>query len=351
MGFTVGCGGSGPSVGTPPMPVSAPEISTQPQNQSVPMGLSATYIVVATGSNLQYQWLENGSLISGATSAAYTTPTTAFSNTGSSFTVTVNDSAGSVTSNPASLTVTARAPKTGDLRFGQVDAATTVNGYQRSGSIDIPLGCLAPGQGGMTSTGTADIGTPYFLGDTPCPMKYQTYALPRAITGVQTVYAVMPMAVYPTVLADPSSWTLTPPPSAGGSVLQSLRLTSITAGFSFIYNQSASGFTGTSYTVSIAFLQAAATQEALNGRVITAISSDGNQATYFSYSWSGDPSTLYESKVVFATLNTTVAAVTSLANEGYILTANGGRRKRRTAAVSSWSARAYWAIPCPDPST
>ena len=321
-GFIIGCGaGTG---GSSASPISlAPAISTQPQNQSVPMGLSAIYAVVATGANLQYQWLKNGSSISGATTASYMTPATAFSDSGASFTVSISNQAGSITSIPASLTITARAPKTGDLRFGQVDAASTVNGYHPDG-VDIPLFCLGPGQGGMIITAPGDTGTPYFLGNTPCPMEYQTFAPAATVTGIEVVYAVWPLSGYPAVLSDPALWTHLPPPSSGASVLQSLTFTSITAGFSFIYDSNSSGFAGTSYTTPLASLQSAATQEAQRGRVITALTSDGSQATYFSYGWSGDASTIYESKVVTATLNTAVAAVTSLASEGYILTASGG---------------------------
>ena len=66
-----------------------------------------------------------------------------------------------------------------------------------------------------------------------------------------------------------------------------------------------------------------ATQEGLAGRVLTAISYDGVNATVFSYGWTGDPSTVYESQVVFATLDTTAALAQGLAADGYIITATG----------------------------
>jgi beta-galactosidase len=86
---------------------SAPSITTQPANQSVTAGQTATFSVVATGTGtLTYQWSKNGAAISGATAANYTTPATSASDSGSSFTVVVTNSAGSVTSNAATLSVT-----------------------------------------------------------------------------------------------------------------------------------------------------------------------------------------------------------------------------------------------------
>src|SRR5439155_1646557 len=57
-----------------PAPV-APAITTQPANQTVTAGQTATFTVVATGTApLGYQWQKNGANIAGATAASYTTP-------------------------------------------------------------------------------------------------------------------------------------------------------------------------------------------------------------------------------------------------------------------------------------
>jgi hypothetical protein len=49
-------------------------ITTQPANVSVPVGATATFTVVATGTApLSYQWSRGGAAISGATTASYTT--------------------------------------------------------------------------------------------------------------------------------------------------------------------------------------------------------------------------------------------------------------------------------------
>jgi hypothetical protein len=88
-----------------PAPV-APSITTQPGNQTVTAGQTATFSVVASGTApLSYQWQKNGANITGATSSSYTTPATTTSDSGSTFVVVVSNSAGTATSNAATLTV------------------------------------------------------------------------------------------------------------------------------------------------------------------------------------------------------------------------------------------------------
>jgi malectin (di-glucose binding ER protein) len=60
----------------------APTVSSQPANQTVTAGQTATFSVTASGTApLSYQWQRGGVAISGATSAAYTTAaTTSFDN-------------------------------------------------------------------------------------------------------------------------------------------------------------------------------------------------------------------------------------------------------------------------------
>ncbi len=84
-----------------------PQITTQPGNQTVAAGQTATFSVTAGGSQLTYQWSRNGVAIAGATAAVYTTPATTSADNGALFSVVVANSAGSVTSNNATLTVTA----------------------------------------------------------------------------------------------------------------------------------------------------------------------------------------------------------------------------------------------------
>jgi acid phosphatase len=96
----------------------APTITTQPASQTVTVGQTATFTVAATGTApLSYQWRKNGTAISGATSSSYTTLATTSSDNGAQFTVVVSNSAGSATSNTATLTVTT---STATPQFGHV---------------------------------------------------------------------------------------------------------------------------------------------------------------------------------------------------------------------------------------
>jgi len=84
----------------------APTITTQPGNQTVTAGQTATFTVVAAGTApLGYQWQKNGANIAGATSTSYTTPVTTTGDSGTSFAVVVSNTAGTVTSAAATLTV------------------------------------------------------------------------------------------------------------------------------------------------------------------------------------------------------------------------------------------------------
>ena len=89
----------------------APTITTQPTSDTILAGQSATFSVTSSGGDpLSYQWSRNGTAISGATSSTYTTPAATLADSGSQFTVKVDNSAGAVSSNAAILTVATARP-------------------------------------------------------------------------------------------------------------------------------------------------------------------------------------------------------------------------------------------------
>ncbi len=89
---------------------SAPTFTTQPSNQTVTAGGSATFTAAAGGSPAPtFQWQKNGTAISGATNATLTLSNVSSSD-GATYTVVATNSAGSVTSSGAVLTVNAVSP-------------------------------------------------------------------------------------------------------------------------------------------------------------------------------------------------------------------------------------------------
>ena len=335
-----GCGGSGSgSSPSPPAPpaVAAPVISVQPTNQSVPMGLPATYAVTATGSALHYQWTKNGAAIAGATQSSYSTPATTFADTGASFVVTVSNSGGKVSSAAASLAVTARAPMAGDLRFEQVDAASTVNGWGSAAGLSTNI----PGRGAFYYG--PDVGTPLYVGSggdcaippvqngVGCGWSYSVYPI-AAPTGNSQLFAAYAGDFYNNFASDLSSATselLSFPNGvaalASSSVITSLDLEPASNLFALSWMQSApqNDFLLTQNTVTPAQLQAAVDQEGAAGRVITAISNNAGSVTYFSYAWQADTATLYEGQAVTASTDGTPGAAAALAQHGYVITAIG----------------------------
>ena len=121
------CGGradpSQPSGAAPT--ATAPIITTDPADQTVTAGQTATFTVVAGGSApLNFQWQRNGVAIAQATGASYTTPATITSDSGAAFSVVVANSLGTVSSRSATLTVNATAAVV--VTFSQRPADTTV---------------------------------------------------------------------------------------------------------------------------------------------------------------------------------------------------------------------------------
>jgi hypothetical protein len=140
-----------------------PSITSQPASQTVSAGQTATFSVGASGTApLSYQWHKNGAVISGASSANYTTPATTNTDTGAQFAVVVSNSTGSVASSAATLTVNSVTHLLGanptSLRFGNVNtgsssilAVTLTN----SGNSDVTISNVSISGAGFNPSGVS----------------------------------------------------------------------------------------------------------------------------------------------------------------------------------------------------
>src|SRR5258706_5386319 len=147
VGNSAGSVTSNPAILTVTASVVAPLITTQPLSRTFAAGQTATFSVAATGTPpLSYKCMKRGTPTTAATSSTYTTPATTTSDNGSQFTVTVSNSAGSVTSNPATLTVSAitsqltTSPST--LSFGNINVGASSSQnvtLTNSGSANITI--------------------------------------------------------------------------------------------------------------------------------------------------------------------------------------------------------------------
>ena len=130
---------------TPDVPVvTAPSITTQPDNTTVKAGETATFTIAASGTDLTYQWQidrndGNGWVnIDGATAAIYTTSTVDISCNGFKYQCVVSNSAGTDTSNTAVLTVTENTtPAPGSVDYEILDGANTSWEQNSDGSLSI----------------------------------------------------------------------------------------------------------------------------------------------------------------------------------------------------------------------
>lgn len=211
------CGGSGASSSSSSdsgSTASAPTITTQPASVSVAAGGTASFSVTASGTApLAYQWRKAGTAIAGATSATVSLSAVSASDAGS-YDVVVSNTAGSVTSSAATLTVTTAS--------GAV--APTITTQPLSQSVAV---------GGSVSLTVAASGT--------APLSYQwskdgaaianataaTYTVASATTASAGSYTVLVSNAAGSVTSSPATLTVTT--ASGSSALSAAVTTSAQA--------------------------------------------------------------------------------------------------------------------------
>lgn len=310
--------GCGSNSGSAPPPTQEVVIAAEPSSQTVPIGRTATFSVTATGTApLTYQWSKNGVEISGASSASYTTPMVALTDSGAAFQVTVSNASSSVTSNSATLTAGPRAPALGDLRYLLWQQVTVP---WNNGGEPVELGITE-------ESVTNALGTPLEIGSTlvqeedECTWVASVLLLPTSMTGLDMYYqwdntTYTPYASYLESISAPNV------------VIDSIDLEPAcdAIGVSWVQTTQTGGFDYKMESVPPSELQSTVAADGAARRIVTAVTFDdalGN-AVLISYGWQGDTTTVYEAHTVIAPPDSVASAATTLAAEGYFISAFGG---------------------------
>ena len=296
----------------------APTIVTQPANQKTTVGLTAMFTVSAAGTGpLQYQWSKNGATITGANGASYTTPAAAPADNGANFAVTVANAVGTVTSNPASLTVGPRVPKAGDWRFQALDLPAFIPflytgllsreeaWYTNATGTPLTIG-IDPGPGVCAPPGTES-----------CGWGYEVYSQPPGGSGLTAYYWSDFFSSF-----DADMQVVIAP----NTVITSLDLHPANDLFavSWLQTSAEGGFSALTQSVEPQDVQAVVSQLGEESQVVTALSFNAGQVQLESCGWQSDTTTIYEAKAVAATGDNFITEAASLGAAGYIITALGG---------------------------
>lgn len=317
-----GCAHGSGGQPSPSPPLQGVVISTQPSSQTAPVGRTATFTVVASGTgSLHYKWSENGVPISGATNASYTTPVVALSDSGQTFQVTVSNEVNSVVSAAATLTAGPRAPALGDLRYLLFEQVTAAGLFQDGGEVtDI--------DSHMSFWITNGIGTPLTLGtnyvcypgvDYDCAWGLSVYGLPAGQPSLSMYYECN---AYPGFASEVRSVV------APNVVIDSIDLEPADNEYAIAYVETGQtgGFDYRLEVVPPDQLQATVASDGAESRVVTAVAFDANnQANVISYGWTGDTTTVYEAQTVIAVSASEIASqAETMAADGYFISAFGG---------------------------
>jgi hypothetical protein len=148
-----------------------------------------------------------------------------------------------------------------------------------------------------------------------CAWFLNVQPLPFNVSGLNMIYSSDELSRFSSDLAALDTHT----------VITSLDIESVDDlyAISEIQSVQTGGFSFSVQTVAPANFQAVATQLGAQAQVITAVSFDVGQITYVAYSWTQDPSTVYEVQTASATFDQIPTVAMNLASQGYIITAFG----------------------------
>ena len=268
VGNEVGSASSSPARLTVIPAVVAPAFTSLPGNQTVNAGQTATFQVTASGTApINYQWKKNGSNISGANSSSYTTPVTSSADNGAVFTVNVSNSAGTVASTNATLTVNIGPSITTQPAASQtITAGQTVSfGVVASGTAPLSYQWKKNGSNIAGATSSTYTTPAMAVADSGAVFTVEISNMAGTVSSNSATVTVNPVAVAPAITAQPGSVSVTAGQTATFSVTASG-----TAPLSYQWKKGGSniaGATSSSYTTP-------ATSSGDNGAVFTVIVSN-----------------------------------------------------------------------------
>jgi hypothetical protein len=261
----------------------APSITSQPVSRTVTAGQTASFSVSVSGTSpFTYRWTRNGAAISGATSSTYTTPATTTSDNGAQFAVIVSNSAGNVTSNPATLTVNAATllltMNPANLSFGSVNVGSSASQQAtltNSGNGNVTLS-------GMSFTGAGFSASGVSSGQILAPSQTATInvSFQPAATGSVSGSVTVASNAAPAVITLSGAGVQ----QVSHSVLLSWTRSTSTVNGYVVYSSQVSGGPYTKLTTSAVSLPSYTDSSVQNGKtyyyVVTAVDAQGVESSY-----------------------------------------------------------------------
>jgi hypothetical protein len=235
--------------------------------------------------------------------------------------------AGCGSNSSPSPTQVPRPPKAGDLRyllFSQVNLPGLLDVGNTGAVSAYADGPVVSSSADNAVGGPLGMGSSYICGDGTCVWPFSYQLLPPPMTGLNMRYQG---GVYSSFTSDLQSF------AASDVVFTSLVLEPAEGFYAVSWGQTAqsAGFdyrldppvpAGTSQQAQI---QAQATLDGTESRVITAVSFDAQGNAYLiSYGWTDDTTTVYETQTTIVPHDAVCATATTMAGEGYIISAFGG---------------------------
>ena len=297
-----------------------PTITTQPVNQTVTAGQTATFSVAASGSTpMTYQWQKNGASIAGATSSSYKTPATTTADNGVPFAVVASNAAGNATSTSATLTVNSAPAPAIQLSSTSISFANDVVNAPASQALVI------------TNSGTATLSISQ-ISATGAPFSVSGFLLPLNVNAGQKTTVTVTFSPTSAGTVSGSLSFVSNAPTSPSSV--SLSGSAVAATHTLSINPTSLSFGNVTTGTSSATQAVTITNTGNSSVIISSITLSG---TGYSMSAGGSPVTLTPSQAL--TLSVSFDPTAAGAVNGSISVASNASGSPATVSLSGTGVR------------